>query len=171
VYSRDLPELGEWTLKDLYEFPHAFEQCYAFVYCLDTELEERDREALDYAFWKYPWKGGYSYVNVYGVLLRPIPARDRPVIASLHKASPGWLNLALNMEVAIQVAKLVAILSASAPTAAAAYKRAYTYISQLKVEREKAKLAELKLTTSQIKCSTRSQMISRRVSGLKALRT
>jgi len=26
---------GGWELEDLYTFPHAFSQCYAFIYCLD----------------------------------------------------------------------------------------------------------------------------------------
>jgi hypothetical protein len=33
----------EWTLDDLYAFPRAFGQTYAFVYCLDSDLTPRDR--------------------------------------------------------------------------------------------------------------------------------
>jgi len=57
----------DWELEDLYEFPHAFSQCYAFVYCLDSELEPRDRDRINYAIREYPWRGGYSYVNIYSV--------------------------------------------------------------------------------------------------------
>jgi hypothetical protein len=30
---------SDWQLADLYTFPHAFSQTYAFVYCLDSELD------------------------------------------------------------------------------------------------------------------------------------
>lgn len=151
TYRIELPDSGEWSLHDLYSFPHAYEQCYAFIYCLDTELPARDREAIDYAFTKYPWKGGYSYVNIYGVLQRQIPVRDRPKIQSFHKASPGWIDLLLNHDVAIEVAKSVGALSGAATAAAAAYKKVYTLLQSIKTEREKSKLQVIQLTQLQLK--------------------
>ena len=29
---------GRWELEDLYLMPHAFEQCYSFIYCFDTDV-------------------------------------------------------------------------------------------------------------------------------------
>jgi hypothetical protein len=51
---------GNWSLNDLYEFPHSYAQNYAFIYCLDTNLDPRDRERINLALENYPWKGGYS---------------------------------------------------------------------------------------------------------------
>ena len=150
-YRISLPEAGNWTLHDLYVFPHAYEQCYALIYCLDTEFEERDKEAIDYAFLKYPWKGGYSYVNIYSLLLRQVPVRDRPRIKSFHKASLGWIDLLLNVEAAKAVAASVAALSGAAIAGAAAYKKAYALLLSLKTEREKARLQQLQLRQQQIK--------------------
>lgn len=164
-----LPEAGDWTLHDLYVFPHAYEQCYAFIYCLDTELPARDKEAFDYAFLKYPWKGGYSYVNIYSVLQRQVPVRAKPRIKSFHKASPGWIDLLLNLDAAAEVAKSVAVLSGAAVTAATAYKKAYTLLLSLKTERVRARLQQLQLRQQQIKAIRASCEELAKATGFKSL--
>lgn len=155
---------GNWRLEDLYELPHAFDQCYAFIYCLDSELDIRDRERIDGAFAAYPWKGGYSYVNIYTVLRNQIPWQHRPRVKAIQKASPGWLDLFLNAEVAIQVAKSVAALAGAGVAAVKAYALIKKTLSQIKVDREKAKLQELQLTAAQHKtlmgmCETMAEFL------------
>jgi hypothetical protein len=150
-YRIVLPQSSDWSLQDLYVFPHTYEQCYTFVYCLDTQLPARDEEAIDHAFERYPWKGGYSYVNFYQVLRTRIPSAARPKLASMHKASPGWIELALNLDVAVQVAKSVALMSGSFVAAAAAYKKAWTLLLSIRTEREKARNQQLQLRQSQVK--------------------
>jgi hypothetical protein len=142
---------GNWQLEDLYELPHAFDQCYAFIYCLDSELNIHDRERVDSAFVAYPWRGGYSYVNIYSVLRHQIPWRHRPRVKAIQKASPGWLDLFLNADVAIQVAKSVAALSGAGVAATKSYTLIKKTLSQIKVDRERAKLQELQLTHAQHK--------------------
>lgn len=150
-YRIDLPESSEWSLEDLYVFPHTYEQCYTFVYCLDTDLPASDKEAIDSAFARYPWKGGYSYVNFYQVLRTRIPLKSRPKLASMHKASPGWIELALNLDVAVEVAKSVALMSGSFVACAAAYKKAWSLLLSIRTEREKARNLQLQLRQSQVK--------------------
>lgn len=150
-YRIVLPDSGDWSLHDLYVFPHAYEQCYAFVYCLDTALPARDVERIDSAFQNYPWKGGYSYVNFYNILLTRIPMKERAKVKSFHKASPGWIDLALNLDAAVQLAKSVAIIAGSGAATAAAYAKAWKLLANLKAEREKARLREVQLTRDQIK--------------------
>ena len=142
---------GRWRLEDLYEFPHAFSQCYAFTYCLDSELSPRDRERINDAFIGYPWRGGYSYVNIYTVLQNQVPAEERPTIKSISYASPGWLDIFLNPDVAIQVAKSVGILAGSAVAAAKAYTTSMKYLAQVAVDRKRAQLQEMQLTQAQHK--------------------
>jgi hypothetical protein len=144
-----MPLDGNWKLSDLYEFPHAFSQCYTFEYCLDSELSTRDSARIDEAFQSYPWRGGYSYVNLYSRLESQIPGVDRPRIASIHKASPGWLELFLNQGVAFQVAQAIVALSASLAAAAKAYASISKTLYRIKVEREKAKLEALHLSAAQ----------------------
>lgn len=145
---------GNWQLADLYELPHAFDQCYAFIYCLDSELDTHDRERIDGAFVAYPWGGGYSYVNIYTALQNQIPWHHRPRIKAIQKASPGWLDLFLNADVAIEVAKSVGALSGAGVAAAKAYASIKKIFSQIKIERERDKLKKLQLTHEQLKTLT-----------------
>jgi hypothetical protein len=140
---------GRWRLEDLYTFPHTFSQCYSFIYCLDSKLEPRDRERIDEAFAGYPWKGGYSYVNIYTVLHYQVPQHFRPVLKAISYASPGWLDILLNPDVAIQVAKSVGILASSGLAAVKAYSAATKYIAQIPVERKRARLEKMRLSQAE----------------------
>ncbi|MER2513669.1 MAG: hypothetical protein ABTQ25_14825 [Nitrosomonas ureae] len=142
---------GRWKLEDLYEFPHTFSQCYSFIYCFDSELPARDRGSLNESLSSYPWRGGYSYVNIYSRLYHQIPREYRPVVKSISYASPGWLDILLNVDVALQVAKSVGILAASAVGAAKAYAEINKYINQVSVERKRAQVQAVQLTYEQHK--------------------
>lgn len=169
VYHVPLPESEDWKLTDLYRFPHAFEQCYSFVYCLDTDLPSRDRERVDAAFTSYPFRGGYSYVNIYSVLAHQIPIHAKPRVASIHKASPGWLDLALHIGAAVEVAKAVATIMASGAAAVAAYTTAYKLLANIKAEREKARLKTMQLTSNQLKVVHASCNEMAKILGFKSL--
>lgn len=149
-YKIDLPESGKWTLHDLYKFPHSLEQCYSFIYCLDTELPARDRERIDYAFSAYPWRGGYSYVNIYQVLASQIPPRSRPKIISMHKASPGWIELLANLDAIEAIAKAIAVIAGSIATTTFAYSKTTKYLANLNNIRKEADVKDLQLTRLQI---------------------
>ena len=142
---------GDWDLDDLYEFPHAFNQCYAFTYCLDSKLDNYDQQRINGAFAVYPWRGGYSYVNIYIVLQNQVPWRYRPTIKSIQKASPGWLDLFLNADVAIQIAKSVTALSGAGVVAVKSYATIRKTLSQISVERERAKLQTFQISAQQQK--------------------
>lgn len=141
----------DWELEDLYEFPHAYGQTYAFIYCLDSELNPKDAKRINRALNEYPWQGGYSYVNIYTVLKNQVPIQHRPRIHSIQYSSPGWLDLVLNPDVALQVAKSVGILLTAGVTAAEAYKKIYTTLSSIKTEQQKNNLNNAKLTQAQLK--------------------
>ena len=144
----------EWKLVDLYEFPHAYAQNYAFIYCLDSELNPRDRARINRALEGYPWKGGYSYVNIYAVLQNQVPVRERPRIKSISKSSPGWLDLFLNIDVALQVAQAVASLSAASVAAAWAYKKIMKVQTDINLDRKRGVLREMQITQAQAKVIT-----------------
>lgn len=141
----------DWDLEDLYEYPHALSQCYSFIYCLDSEREPRDRDRINTALRAYPWRGGYSYVNIYSVLRTQVPLRDRPKIQSMHKASPGWLDLLLNVDTAHAVAAAITTLSGAGVAAIAAYKKCYTMILALNAERRKRQIEHLQKNAAQVK--------------------
>ncbi|MBK1736159.1 hypothetical protein CKO15_12930 [Halorhodospira abdelmalekii] len=112
-----------WELEDLYGFPHAYSQSHAFIYCFDSGLDPRNAKRIDTALEGYPWRGGYSYVNIYTVLHHQIPVPHRPQIAAIQYASPGWIDILLNPDVALQVAKSVGILLGAGVAAVEAIKR------------------------------------------------
>ena len=141
----------DWELEDLYQYPHALAQCYSFVYCLDSELEPRDRDRIAYAMQTYPFKGGYSYVNIYSVLKNQIPKNERPRIDTMRKQSPGWLDLLLNVDVAYRLAAGVSVLAGAGIAAVATYSKAYKLLMTLNAARRKAKNDQLKATTVQMR--------------------
>lgn len=141
----------DWELEDLYEYPHALSQCYAFVYCLDSKLEPRDRDRIAYAMQNYPFKGGYSYVNIYSVLKNQIPNPDRPRIDTMRKQSPGWLDLLLNVDVAYHLAASVTALAGASVTAVATYSKAYKILIALNAARRQAENDRLKGTALQMR--------------------
>jgi len=140
-----------WELEDLYTLPHAYAQNFAFVYCFDTPLEASDAARIDFALREYPWRGGYSYVNIYTVLKNQVPHQERPQISSIQYASPGWIDLLLNPDVALQVAKSIGILLGTGVTAAATYKKINKIFLNINKQRREAKIADLKLSQSEVK--------------------
>ena len=112
-----------WELDDLYNFPHTYSQIHAFVYCLDFSMDEKKEKRIDYSLINYPWQGGYSYTNIYRVLNNLIPKQDTPKIAEIKYASPGWIDLLMNPDVALQIAESVAILAGGGVAAMEAFKR------------------------------------------------
>ena len=141
---------GRWRLEDLYTFPHAYLQTYSFVYCLDSELDPRDANRIEFALQKYPWGGGYSYVNLYNILRTQVPIRDRPIIASIHYSSPGWLDILLNPAIAIQIATSLGLLMASVAGAAEVHKKIYKTLSQINELRRKEALRKHEITAAQL---------------------
>lgn len=126
-----------WALEDLYEFPHTYSQTYSFIYCFDSELDARDADRINYALEGYPWRGGYSYVNLYTVLANQVPREHKPEVARIQYASPGFMDILLNPDVALQVAKSVGILLGAGVAGVEAYKRIYTAV--LEINRAKKK--------------------------------
>jgi|APTNR8051073442_1049403.scaffolds.fasta_scaffold47019_1 hypothetical protein len=158
-----------WDLQDLYQFPHAFGQTYSFVYCFDTDLEPRKAERIDEALQDYPWNGGYSYVNIYTVLHHQVPPTDRPRINAIQYASPGWMDLLLNPDVALRIAKTVGIILGSVVATVEAFKR----IDKLRLDiirERRAKTVELtELGADQMKALNRLCDEAAKLLGFKSL--
>lgn len=97
---------GEWSLQDLYVFPHAYNQLYSFVFSvtqgrLDVEEDE------EWPRFDYPWRGGWSTVNFFEFAAGRMGSRNRPELLAIHYESPGWLDLGLLLSAAYIIRKLV----------------------------------------------------------------
>ncbi len=141
----------KWDLEDLYEFPHLYSQIYSFVYCLDSEIDAKSNERINFALEEYPWKGGFSYINIYTVLRGQIPYEHKPKISSINYASPGWLDILLNPDVAIKVAGSAAILLGTAVTAAKTYKTIRRTLASINKDRKKNDAEIARLTQAETK--------------------
>ena len=144
---------GRWKLEDLYAFPHAFLQTYSFVYCLDSALDPRNAGQIRYALQNYPWGGGYSYVNLYNLLKTQVPPRDRPIVTSIRYSSPGWLDILVNPDVAIQVATSLGILMGTAVAAAKTYRKAYQTLLEINELRRKGELRKTEVTAARLRAT------------------
>ena len=74
-----------------------------------------------------------------------VDKEHRPQIKSIHYASPGWIELTLNLEVATQFAKVLAIYLGSAAGVAEIYRRLYKIYADLSATRKSLKSKTFKL--------------------------
>ena len=117
---------GEWTLRDLYEFPRVYSQLYSFLYVLTfNSPDDSYDERVDSAFRSHPWRGGFSAVNFYSQLGYIVPNRDRPRINSIRYSSPGWLELTLAVAIATNIERLVESFTKSGKHINELYKEIY----------------------------------------------
>lgn len=140
-----------WELEDLYNFPHVYSQIHSFIYCLDSELEKSKEDRINYSLLNYPWQGGYSYTNIYTVLRNLIPEQDRPKIAEIKYASPGWIDLVMNPEVAIKVAEAVSTYIGIGVAAMEGYKRIDKARLEIASNRKRHQMEFAQLSTNEIK--------------------
>lgn len=87
------------SIRDLSDLPRIFSQAYALLYNL-LILKPQKWEG-------YPWRGGFSAMHFYRWLLDRLPGEDYPAIETFQYASPGFIRLSLNQEIASRVADLV----------------------------------------------------------------
>lgn len=141
---------GRWSLKDLYEFPHAYMQVYAFACAFDTDLPAVDSDRINYALESYPWAGGYSVVNIYSVLQSQVSPRSKPVIKEIRYASPGWLDLILHIHPAVKVAGAVAAIASSIAATAKAYAAVQDVLYKISARSKKARVESIQLTRLEV---------------------
>lgn len=139
---------GRWSLEDMMNFSRVYFQNYSFLYCLESHISNVSTEAV---LKDCELRGGFSYVNIYSIFRGYIQKQDIPQIQSIQYASPGWLELALNPDVADQFAKVLGIYLGAPVAATAIYNRLHKIFSDLKKRREEGKLASLRLCLEETK--------------------
>jgi len=135
---------GSWSLEDLYVFPRNYEQVY---FALEAVLPASDSAANDRivrAFSSFPWQGGYSAVNFYNQLKYATPPKRRPIVASMKYQSPGWIEIACIVPVAISVSVLVIRVAKTLDACNNTYNQIYSDMQRrklLKIEVERQEIA------------------------------
>ena len=141
---------GRWALRDLTEFTRVYYQNYSFIYCLDTDANPEASEHIQNILREYELRSGYTYVSIYSLFRRQIPKEERPLIKSISYASPGWMELALNPEVASEVAKAVGVFIGGFTTIVTAYKGLQEIFSALRERRKERNNRLLKLEAQEV---------------------
>lgn len=90
-------------------------------------------------------------MNIYSVLINQVHPKERPQIASIQYASPGWLDLLLNPDVALNIAKSIGILLGTGVTAAATIKKINKIFIGINKQRRIAKIDDLKMSKMELK--------------------
>lgn len=144
---------GKWSLEDLTVFSRVYFQNYSFIYCLDTEAVEIASSRIKNVLETYELRDGLSYVNIYDIFRANVAKEHKPQIKSIQYASPGWIDLALNPEVAKQFATVLAIYLGAPVAVAEAYKRLHGIYLRLNERRKKARIMSLKLDAAEVKAA------------------
>lgn len=144
---------GKWSLEDLNVFSRVYFQNYSFIYCLETNVVDVAKYRIEKVLDEYELRSGLSYVSIYDIIGATVQKSDLPQIDSIKYASPGWLDLILNIDVAIQFAKSLAVYLSAPIAAAETYKRLHKIYIDLDKRRAEAKLQSLKLETAQAKAA------------------
>jgi len=139
----------KWSLEDLTNFSRIYFQNYSFLYCLDTKSVDIASSRIESVLLNYELRHGLSYVNIYDIFRSHIAKEDKPQIKSIQYASPGWLELALNPEVATQFATVLGVFLGSIVTTAETYKRLHKIYSDLSKTRKKLGVATFKLNAEE----------------------
>jgi hypothetical protein len=145
---------GNWSLEDLMNFSRVYFQNYSFIYCLDTEAVDIASTRIKSVLETYELRDGLSYVNIYDIFKSHIALEDKPQVKSIQYNSPGWIELALNPDVALQVAKSVGIYIATMASTGGglyvSYQKLHKIFIDLKNKRIKERNNSLKLEIVQI---------------------
>jgi hypothetical protein len=141
----------EWLLTDLYRFPHVYFQVYSLIGALQGLKDESvDWERVTGAFYRYPWRGGYSAVNFYQNLYAAIPKTARPRIAAIRYESPGYIDLALWTLIAVSIKRMVKAIVDSAGAINDLYTSIYKGLHDRRLMRLDLKEKELQLTRQEL---------------------
>jgi hypothetical protein len=139
-----------WSLEYLYKFPRAYEQVYfAFESVLPAPDELTD-ERIERAFRAFPWRGGYSAVNFYNQLKFVTPLKNRPIISRIQYASPGLIELLLNIPLAFKIAGVVTSVATSIGACNKVYNAIHSDLQKRKLLRIEVERKKIELTNDQL---------------------
>lgn len=140
-----------WSLENLNDFTRLYMQNYAFLYCLENNQNNKRAPTLLSDLDDYKLRDGLTYVNVYALFNRHIPNHERPKVRAISYASPGYLELILNYEVAIQIAVGIGVFLKGLTTTAETYNKLHNIYLELGRKRKEKQNHLLKLEEEQIK--------------------
>jgi len=140
-----------WSLEDFNKFSRLYLQNYAFLYCMENNENNIRAPTLFSDLNDYKLRDGLSYVNVYSLFKRNIPSQFHPKVRAISYASPGFIELILDYEVAIQVAVGIGVLLKGLASTAETYNKLHDIYLDLARKRKEKENHFLKLESAKIK--------------------
>ena len=140
-----------WTLENLNDFTRLYMQNYAFLYCLENNINNSRAAALFNELNEYKLRDGLTYVNIYSLFIKHIPSKERPKVRAISYASPGFIELILNYEVAINIALSIAAFIKGLTATAETYNKLHSIFIELGRKRKEKQNHLLKLDVETIK--------------------
>ena len=140
-----------WSLENLNDFTRLYMQNYAFLYCLENNKNNLRATTLPTELNEYKLRDGLTYVNIYSLFIRHIPNKERPKVRAISYASPGFIELILNYEVAIKIALSIAAFIKGLTATAETYNKLHSIFIELGRKRKEKQNNLLKLDAESIK--------------------
>ena len=146
----------EWSLHELYEYSHVFNQVYSLVDYLErlrrgqTQPDSWEIDGDILLLGSFPWKGGYSAVNFYNRLRSRVPKSATPRILRIEYHSPGFLELALCVPSALAISAMVAAFLKNGSQLISLVRNWYKTLNEMELMRIEAKRKRLELAKEQI---------------------
>ncbi|WP_276641237.1 hypothetical protein [Siccibacter turicensis] len=130
-----------WELQDFAVLTKEYLQLYGIFYALSLRKSETKESMHRSGYAAMPWEGGHSVVNFIRSVYSFIPEEKRPIVREIKYASPGFIELSVVVDVALQIAAIVSSMSGSI----LAVNKAYHTVMRDYRRREWAKLKSDKL--------------------------
>jgi len=160
-----------WTLEDLYIFPRAFEQAYfAFEAVLPAPDVQTDVR-IERIFRAFPWGDGYSAVNFYNQLKFATPVIHRPMVKQIQYASPGFIELYLNLPLAIKISGVVASVASTIGVCNKVYNAIHSDLHKRKLLRIEVEKKKVELTKEQLDLIVHANEEMAKILGLSSAET
>ncbi|QNY17315.1 hypothetical protein IC765_18510 [Acinetobacter seifertii] len=140
-----------WSLENLNDFSRLYLQNYAFLYCLENNKDNLRAVTLAPELNEYKLRDGLTYVNIYSLFVRHVPNKERPTVRAISYASPGFIELILNYEIAIKIALSIAAFIKGLTATAETYNKLHNIYLELGRKRKEKQNSLLKLDAENIK--------------------
>jgi hypothetical protein len=98
---------GNWYLDDFGKFQSVYSQLYAFFYALRNLGRPSISHSLQHSLTAYPWKGGFSAINIFREILDATPEFHQARVHKLQYSSPGTIELELLEDVAQDIKRFI----------------------------------------------------------------
>jgi len=124
---------GAWGLPDFASFYNKISDIYAFISAIakfkSAQTSYDEKRSIISAFAHHPFRGGFSYVNLFDHLERLLGSGDSLQVQSIRYASAGYVNVKGNRSVFAEIQEFINIFSNKNEEIGKQYNKLYKYLA------------------------------------------